>query len=141
MIQVVKIIGTGIATTGLIGAGIGIVFGDLILGAARNILILLKENTSSLISQTFSFFLPILALPYLLLSGDNNNGENAQTREELEQELSELHEEREIINDAHSKAGDNDDESAEELLGEMLETIDKRIDTLIELINDIINNN
>lgn len=38
MIQVAKIIGTGLATTGLIGAGIGIgvVFGALILGVARN---------------------------------------------------------------------------------------------------------
>jgi F-type H+-transporting ATPase subunit c len=38
MIQTAKIIGTGIATTGLIGAGIGIgiVFGALILGVARN---------------------------------------------------------------------------------------------------------
>ena len=34
MIQVAKIIGTGLATTGLIGAGVGIgvVFGALILG-------------------------------------------------------------------------------------------------------------
>lgn len=38
MIQVAKILGTGIATTGLIGAGVGIgtVFGALILGVARN---------------------------------------------------------------------------------------------------------
>lgn len=38
MIQASKIIGTGLATTGLIGAGvgIGIVFGALILGVARN---------------------------------------------------------------------------------------------------------
>ena len=38
MIQSAKIIGTGMATTGLIGAGvgIGIVFGALILGVARN---------------------------------------------------------------------------------------------------------
>jgi len=38
MIQAARIIGTGIATTGLIGAGIGIgvVFGALILGTARN---------------------------------------------------------------------------------------------------------
>lgn len=38
MIQVAKIIGTGIATTGLIGAevGIGVIFGALILGVARN---------------------------------------------------------------------------------------------------------
>jgi F-type H+-transporting ATPase subunit c len=38
MIQAAKIIGTGLATTGLIGAcvGIGVVFGALILGVARN---------------------------------------------------------------------------------------------------------
>nr|WDW20863.1 ATP synthase F0 subunit c [Valsa mali var. pyri (nom. inval.)] len=38
MVQVAKIIGTGLATTGLIGAGVGIgvVFGALILGVARN---------------------------------------------------------------------------------------------------------
>ena len=38
MIQAAKIIGTGLATTGLIGAGIGIgiVFGALILGVSRN---------------------------------------------------------------------------------------------------------
>jgi len=39
MIQAAKIIGTGLATTGLIGAGVGIgvVFGALILGVARNL--------------------------------------------------------------------------------------------------------
>jgi F-type H+-transporting ATPase subunit c len=38
MIQAAKIIGTGLATTGLIGAdvGIGVVFGAIILGVARN---------------------------------------------------------------------------------------------------------
>lgn len=38
MLQSSKIIGTGLATTGLIGAGvgIGIVFGALIIGVARN---------------------------------------------------------------------------------------------------------
>lgn len=38
MVQASKIIGTGLATTGLIGAGIGIgiVFGALILGVSRN---------------------------------------------------------------------------------------------------------
>ena len=37
MIQAAKIIGTGLATTGLIGAGVGIgvVFGALILGVAE----------------------------------------------------------------------------------------------------------
>jgi len=48
MIQASKIIGTGLATMGLIGAGIGIgvVFGALILGVARN---------PSLRSQLFSY--------------------------------------------------------------------------------------
>ena len=48
MIQVSKIIGTGLATTGLIGAGVGIgvVFGALILGVARN---------PSLRSQLFAY--------------------------------------------------------------------------------------
>jgi len=38
MIQSARIIGTGLATTGLIGAGvgIGIVYGALILGVSRN---------------------------------------------------------------------------------------------------------
>jgi F-type H+-transporting ATPase subunit c len=38
LIQAAKIIGTGLATTGLIGAGVGIgvVFGALILGVSRN---------------------------------------------------------------------------------------------------------
>ena len=48
MIQVAKIIGTGLATTGLIGAGIGIgvVFGSLIIGVSRN---------PSLKSQLFAY--------------------------------------------------------------------------------------
>ena len=38
IIQAAKIIGTGLATTGLIGAGVGIgvVFGALIIGVSRN---------------------------------------------------------------------------------------------------------
>ena len=38
MMQAAKIIGTGLATTGLIGAdvGIGVVLGALIIGVARN---------------------------------------------------------------------------------------------------------
>ena len=38
MLQAAKVMGTGVATTGLIGAGVGIgvVFGALILGVARN---------------------------------------------------------------------------------------------------------
>ena len=48
MLLTAKIIGTGIATTGLIGAGVGIglVFGALILGVARN---------PSLKAQLFSY--------------------------------------------------------------------------------------
>nr|YP_004769781.1 ATP synthase subunit 9 [Thermochaetoides thermophila DSM 1495]AEI26008.1 ATP synthase subunit 9 [Thermochaetoides thermophila DSM 1495] len=48
MLKVAKILGTGFATTGLIGAGvgIGIVYGALILGVARN---------PSLSSQLFSY--------------------------------------------------------------------------------------
>ena len=48
MVQSAKIIGTGLATTGLIGAGVGvgIVFGALIIGTARN---------PSLRSQLFSY--------------------------------------------------------------------------------------
>ena len=38
MLQAARLIGTGLATTGLIGAGVGIgvVFGSLILGVSRN---------------------------------------------------------------------------------------------------------
>lgn len=38
MIQAARIIGTGLATTGLIGTGVGIdvVFGALIIGVSRN---------------------------------------------------------------------------------------------------------
>lgn len=48
VIQASKIIGTGLATTGLIGAGVGIgvVFGALIIGVARN---------PALKSQLFSY--------------------------------------------------------------------------------------
>jgi F-type H+-transporting ATPase subunit c len=48
MLQAAKIIGTGLATIGLAGAGvgIGIVFGALILGVARN---------PSLRAQLFSY--------------------------------------------------------------------------------------
>jgi F-type H+-transporting ATPase subunit c len=54
MIQAAKIIGTGLATTGLIGAGVGIgvVFGALILGVARN---------PSL--KKFNLSIPVLLLP------------------------------------------------------------------------------
>ena len=48
MIQSSKILGTGLATTGLIGAGVGIgvVFGALIIGVSRN---------PSLSGQLFSY--------------------------------------------------------------------------------------
>ena len=58
MIQAAKIIGTGLATTGLIGAGVGIgaVFGCLILGVARN---------PSLRGQLFAY--AVLGFAYAML--------------------------------------------------------------------------
>jgi F-type H+-transporting ATPase subunit c len=83
MIQVAKIIGADLTTIGFAGAGIeiGVVFGALILGVARNPSLRVPLLLISFIRQTFSLFLPILALLYLSLSGNNNNG---PTREELE---------------------------------------------------------
>ena len=54
MVQAARIIGTGLATTGLIGAGVGIgvVFGALILGVARN---------PSLRGQIFSYAILVFA--------------------------------------------------------------------------------
>jgi F-type H+-transporting ATPase subunit c len=46
MLQASKIIGAGLATVGVLGAGVGIVFGALILGVARN---------PSLKNQLFSY--------------------------------------------------------------------------------------
>ena len=65
MIQAAKIIGTGLATTGLIGArvGIGVVFGALILGVAINL---------SLIGQLFSY--AILGFAFAVARSDCDNG-------------------------------------------------------------------
>ena len=59
MIQAARIIGTGLATTGLIGAGVGIgvVFGALILGVARN---------PSMRGQLFSYAI-LFSLAFLFL--------------------------------------------------------------------------
>jgi F0F1-type ATP synthase membrane subunit c/vacuolar-type H+-ATPase subunit K len=71
MIQAAKIIGTGLATTGLIGAGVGIgvVFGALIIGVSRNPLLreqldfILVELLKSL-ELIFKFLLSILGFTY-----------------------------------------------------------------------------
>jgi F-type H+-transporting ATPase subunit c len=67
MIQASKIIGTGLATTGLIGAGVGIgvVFGALILGVARN---------PSLRGQLFSYaILGFALIDFLFISLDSED--------------------------------------------------------------------
>ena len=71
MIQVAKILGTGIATTGLIGAGIGIgtVFGALILGVARNPLMKGQLFSYAILEFAFSEATGLFALmmAFLLL--------------------------------------------------------------------------
>jgi F-type H+-transporting ATPase subunit c len=71
MIQVAKILGTGIATTGLIGAGIGIgtVFGALILGVARNPLMKGQLFSYAILGFAFSEATGLFALmmAFLLL--------------------------------------------------------------------------
>ena len=71
MIQVAKILGTGIATTGLIGAGIGIgtVFGALILGVARNPLLKGQLFSYAILGFAFSEATGLFALmmAFLLL--------------------------------------------------------------------------
>ena len=71
MIQVAKILGTGIATTGLIGAGIGIgtVFGALILGVARNPLLKGQLFSYAILGVAFSEATGLFALmmAFLLL--------------------------------------------------------------------------
>ena len=56
MIQAAKIIGTGLATTGLIGAGVGIgvVFGALILGVSKKPIF--KRTTIFLCNFRICFF-------------------------------------------------------------------------------------
>ena len=71
MIQVAKILGTGIATTGLIGAGIGIgvVFGALILAVARNPLMKGQLFSYAILGFAFSEATGLFALmiAFLLL--------------------------------------------------------------------------
>ena len=71
MIQFAKILGTGIATTGLIGAGIGIgtVFGALILGVARNPLMKGQLFSYAILGFAFSEATGLFALmmAFLLL--------------------------------------------------------------------------
>jgi F-type H+-transporting ATPase subunit c len=64
MIQSSKIIGTGLATTGLIGAGIGIgvVFGALILGVARNPSMQAQLFTYAILGFAFSEATGLFAL-------------------------------------------------------------------------------
>lgn len=64
MIQAAKIIGTGIATTGLIGAGvgIGIVFGCLILGVSRNPAMQAQLFTYAILGFAFSEATGLFAL-------------------------------------------------------------------------------
>ena len=59
MIQVAKIIGTGLATTGLIGAGVGIgvVFGALILGFVFSEATGLFALCMAFLFLSFAFFL------------------------------------------------------------------------------------
>nr|YP_009582598.1 ATP synthase F0 subunit c [Dactylellina haptotyla]QBL01983.1 ATP synthase F0 subunit c [Dactylellina haptotyla] len=74
MIQASKIIGTGLATTGLIGAGVGIgvVFGALILGVARN---------PSLRGQLFAY--AILGFAFAEATGLFFNADNKNSSEPI----------------------------------------------------------
>ena len=69
MVQCAKIIGTGIATTGLIGAGVGIgvVFGALILGVARNPSLKNQLFSYSILGFAFSEATALFALMMALL--------------------------------------------------------------------------
>ena len=69
MIQVAKIIGTGLATTGLIGAGVGIgvVFGALILGVARNPSLRGQLFNYAILGFAFSEAIRLFALMIVLL--------------------------------------------------------------------------
>ena len=73
MLQVAKIIGTGIATVGLAGAGIGIgiVFGALILGVARNPSLRAQLFSYAILGFAFSEATGLFALmmAFLLLYG------------------------------------------------------------------------
>jgi len=71
VIQSAKIIGTGLATTGLIGAGIGIgiVFGSLIIGTSRNPAIKAQLFSYAILGFAFSEATGLFALmmAFLLL--------------------------------------------------------------------------
>jgi len=69
MIQAAKIIGTGLATTGLIGAGVGIgvVFGALIIGVARNPSLKNQLFSYSILGFAFSEATALFALMMALL--------------------------------------------------------------------------
>ena len=69
MLQAAKIIGTGIATTGLIGAGIGIgvVFGCLIIGVSRNPSLKNQLFSYSILGFAFSEATALFALMMALL--------------------------------------------------------------------------
>ena len=64
MVEASKIIGTGIASTGLIGAGVGIgvVFGALILGVARNPSMQAQLFTYAILGFAFSEATGLFAL-------------------------------------------------------------------------------
>jgi F-type H+-transporting ATPase subunit c len=127
MIQAAKIIDTGLATTGLKGAGVGIgvVFGALILGVARN---------PSLRGQLFSYAISgfafaeatglfALMMAFLLFLGVQNlsgiflaKGDKEEIKGEkqaqLDQEylnLEHAQSQREKANNDHSKSGDKDE--------------------------------
>ena len=71
MIQSAKIIGTGLATTGLIGAGVGIgvVFGALILGVSRNPALKGQLFSYALLILGFGFFYAILGFDFSEATG------------------------------------------------------------------------
>jgi F-type H+-transporting ATPase subunit c len=69
MIQVAKIIETGLATTGLIGVGIGVVFNALMLDVARNLFLKDQLFTYAILEFAFSEVTGLFALimTFLLL--------------------------------------------------------------------------
>jgi len=71
MIQAARIIGTGLATTGLTGAGVGIgvVFGALILGVSRNPS--LRRQLFSYIILYFSFAEATSLFGLIIIIGSN----------------------------------------------------------------------
>jgi F-type H+-transporting ATPase subunit c len=181
VIQAAKIIGTGLATTGLIGAGIGVVFGALILGVARNpslrgqlfsyailgfafaeatclfafrlnkdiiLGILYLLAVSSLTNITlFIFTFCVLSLffpPFVFASAKTATQEEIERKKlELERQITEQAEnkrERELANEEHSIAGDNDQpKEVQDRLAEYTEKWDELIkhtdETLAELYN------